>query len=270
MTFYQADYSAPEVVSAKDFASLESALASVPNKIQTLNVSVDITGDTRKIKDPKALIDTVYAYTSEKTDIMPGTLKDFFVKGGFVLAPERIYTNASELGIRVTFNNDLFGYRFVPGIRYSVSRGDKVLYTSDVLTVDGEVMRLDLKKEMTDDTSYVWSEYMEFGADVWWLVSLGITAVTSVIGFFLKRTMAKQDEHEKDINEIKRTYVNKDELKEFKNDVNKGLDKLQRDVDSIKENTLTRREFLQSQSKTESKIDKIYDLLIRRRNGNDS
>ena len=87
---------------------------------------------------------------------------------------------------------------------------------------------------------------MEFGADVWWLVSLGITAVTSVIGFF------------------------KDELKEFKNDVNKGLDKLQRDVDSIKENTLTRREFLQSQSKTESKIDKIYDLLIRRRNGNDS
>lgn len=111
---------------------------------------------------------------------------------------------------------------------------------------------------------------MEFGADVWWLVSLGITAVTSVIGFFLKRTMAKQDEHEKDINEIKRTYVNKDELKEFKNDVNKGLDKLQRDVDSIKENTLTRREFLQSQSKTENKIDKIYDLLIRRRNGNDS
>ena len=154
VTFYQADYSAPEVVSAKDFASLESALASVPNKIQTLNVSVDITGDTRKIKDPKALIDTVYAYTSEKTDIMPGTLKDFFVKGEFVLAPERIYTNASELGIRVTFNNDLFGYRFVPGIRYSVSRGDKVLYTSDVLTVDGEVMRLDLKKEMTDDTSY--------------------------------------------------------------------------------------------------------------------
>ena len=114
VTFYQADYSAPEVVSAKDFASLES----------------------------------------EKTDIMPGTLKDFFVKGEFVLAPERIYTNASELGIRVTFNNDLFGYRFVPGIRYSVSRGDKVLYTSDVLTVDGEVMRLDLKKEMTDDTSY--------------------------------------------------------------------------------------------------------------------
>lgn len=105
---------------------------------------------------------------------------------------------------------------------------------------------------------------MEFGADVWWLVSFGITAVTSVIGYFLKRTMAKQDEHEKDINEIKRTYVNKDELKEFKNDVNKGLDKLQQDVDSLKENTLTKRDFLTTQNKTESKIDKIYDLLMRR------
>lgn len=105
---------------------------------------------------------------------------------------------------------------------------------------------------------------MEFGADVWWLVSLGITAVTSVIGFFLKRTMTKQDEHEKDINEIKRTYVNKNELKEFKNDVNKSLEKLQQDVDSLKENTLTKRDFLSTQNKTESKIDKIYDLLMRR------
>lgn len=109
---------------------------------------------------------------------------------------------------------------------------------------------------------------MNFGADVWWLVSLGITAVTSVIGYFLKRTMTKQDEHEKDINEIKRTYVNKDELKEFKNDVNKGLDKLQQDVDSIKSNTLTRKEFMQSQNKLESKIDKMYDLLISRKEKN--
>lgn len=104
---------------------------------------------------------------------------------------------------------------------------------------------------------------MEFGADVWWLVSLGITAVTSVIGYFLKRTMSKQDQHERDINHIKLTYVDKTELKEFKSDVNKNLDKLQQDVEDIKENGLTRREFLQVQNKTESKIDKIYDLLMR-------
>lgn len=154
VTFYQADYSAPEALSAKDLTSFESALASVPNKTGTLNVSVDFNGDTQKILDPKTLIDTVYAYTSEKNNVMPGGLKDFFVKGEFVLAPERIYTNAKELGIRVTFSDELFGYRFVPGIRYSVSRGDSVLFTSDILPVDGEVMRLDLKKEMTDDSSY--------------------------------------------------------------------------------------------------------------------
>lgn len=104
---------------------------------------------------------------------------------------------------------------------------------------------------------------MEFGADAWWLVSLGLTAVTSVIGYFLKRTISKQDKHEEDINHIKLTYVNKDELKELKNDVNKTLEKLQQDVDSIKENTLTKRDFLSVQNKTENKIDKIYDRLMK-------
>ena len=108
-------------------------------------------------------------------------------------------------------------------------------------------------------------EFMEFGADAWWLVSLGITAVTSVIGYFLKRTMSKQDEHEQSINHIKLTYVNKEELKEVKTDVNQGLTKLQQDVEDIKANNLTRKEFMQVQSKIEDKIDKIYDSLIARR-----
>lgn len=106
---------------------------------------------------------------------------------------------------------------------------------------------------------------MEFGADMWWLVSLGITAVTSVIGYFLKRTMSKQDQHERDINHIKLTYVDKTELKEFKSDVNKSLDKLQQDVEDIKENSLTRKEFMASQNKIEGKIDKMYDVLLARR-----
>lgn len=105
---------------------------------------------------------------------------------------------------------------------------------------------------------------MEFGADTWWLFGLLATACIGAISYFLKRTMTKQDEHEKAINEIKRTYVNKDELKEVKNDINKGLEKLQHDVDNIKENSLTKREFLQIQNKTDSKIDKIYDLLMKR------
>ena len=106
---------------------------------------------------------------------------------------------------------------------------------------------------------------MEFGEDTWWLLGIVIAGVTSVIGYFLKRTMNRQDEHEKDINYIKQTYVSKDELKEFKDTVNKGLDKLQEDVDTIKSNSLTRKEFMQSQNKLEGKIDKLFDNLIARR-----
>lgn len=105
---------------------------------------------------------------------------------------------------------------------------------------------------------------MDFGEDTWWLFSLLATACIGIISYFLKRTMSKQDEHEKAINEIKRTYVNKDELKEFKSDINRGLEKLQQDVDNIKENSLTKREFLQIQNKTEGKIDRIYELLMKR------
>lgn len=106
---------------------------------------------------------------------------------------------------------------------------------------------------------------MEFGADTWWLLGIVVAGVTSVIGYFLKRTMSRQDEHEKDINYIKQTYVSKEELKEFKDTVNKGLDKLQKDVDDIKSNSLTRKEFMQSQNKLEDKMDRMHDILMARR-----
>ena len=163
VTFYQADYSSQEVQAAKDFASYEAALTSVQNKIQTLNVTVDFSGETQKILEPKVLIDAVYAYTSAENNVMPGRLKDFCQKGEFVLAPERIYTNAKEIGIRVTFNKDLFGYSFVPAIRYSVLRGDEVLYTSDAMEIDEEVMRFDLTKELAGDSSYNGNGFLSEG-----------------------------------------------------------------------------------------------------------
>ncbi len=154
VSFYQADYLASEVKAAKDFESYESALSSVPNKIQTLNVTVDFSGETQKIVDPKVLIDTVYAFTSAENNVMPGKLKDYCKNAEFVLAPERIYTNAKEIGIRVTFDKALFGYSFVPGIRYYVLKGNDPLYTSDVMEITEEVVRLDLTREMAGDSSY--------------------------------------------------------------------------------------------------------------------
>lgn len=97
--------------------------------------------------------------------------------------------------------------------------------------------------------------------------SLG-TLIIGVISYFLKRTINKQDEHDKDIQEIKRTYVSKDELKEFKGEFKSSLDKLSEDVEDIKRSCLSKQDFLATQARTDSKIDKIYDLLMKGRNAN--
>lgn len=108
---------------------------------------------------------------------------------------------------------------------------------------------------------------MNFGADTWWLVGTAVTIAIGIISYFLKRTMSKQDEHDKDINQIKLTYVTKDELKELKDETNSDLKKLQADVEEIKDKSLTKADFYRLQSNTDSKIDKIYDLLIKLNGG---
>lgn len=97
--------------------------------------------------------------------------------------------------------------------------------------------------------------------------SLGTLAI-AVISYFLKRTISKQDEHDKNIQEIMRTYVTKDELKEFKGEFKGSLDKLSEDVEDIKRSCLSKQDFLATQARTDSKIDKIYDLLMKGSNAN--
>lgn len=109
---------------------------------------------------------------------------------------------------------------------------------------------------------------MVFEPGVWWLVTIIVSAVIGVLGFFggmyLKRLARKQDEHDEAISTIQRTYVTKDDLKEVKQDFTKNTDKLQRDVEEIKDKCLTKRDYLERQAQTESRLDKIYDSLIER------
>lgn len=95
---------------------------------------------------------------------------------------------------------------------------------------------------------------MNFAPDTWWIVGTAITIAITIIGYFLKRTISKQDKHEEDINKIKLTYVTKDELKEVKDN-----------VEDIKERMLTKQDYYRLQTQTEQKIDKIYDVLIKNR-----
>ena len=104
---------------------------------------------------------------------------------------------------------------------------------------------------------------MEFGADTWWIVTIVASVAVGIISYFLKRTMRRQDDHERDINHIKLTYVTRDQLKEFKEETNGVLDKLQKDVESIKDTTLTKADFYRIQSATDKKLDKIYDLMVK-------
>jgi methyl-accepting chemotaxis protein len=120
---------------------------------------------------------------------------------------------------------------------------------------------------------------MEFGPDTWWLATILLSAVIAVVGYVIKQSISsyleqqkdllqKIEHHEKDINEIKRTYVNKQELADVKNDFVKQTDKLQSDVEEIKGQMLTKVDYYRLQTQTEQKIDKIYDLLIKRGENN--
>lgn len=108
---------------------------------------------------------------------------------------------------------------------------------------------------------------MNFSADTWWLFGLICTAVIAIISFFLKRTINETDRHDKDIKEIQLTYVTKNELKEVKDSTQKTLDKQQESIEEIKDQMLTKADFYRQQNKTDSKIDKIYDLLIQQQGG---
>ncbi len=108
---------------------------------------------------------------------------------------------------------------------------------------------------------------MNFTADTWWLFGLIVMGAIAIIGFFLKRTINQTDRHDKEIKEIQLSYVTKDELKDIKSDLNKNVERLQADVDLIKENFIPKADFYRLQTQSDKKIDKIYDLLIKRDGG---
>lgn len=103
---------------------------------------------------------------------------------------------------------------------------------------------------------------MNFTADTWWLVGLIFTATITIISFFLKRTINQTDDHEKSINEIKRTYVTKDELKDLKSDTNQSINKLQTDVEQIKDTCLTKKDYYASISEVKDEIKNQNKLIL--------
>lgn len=148
LSWEEADYTCDAALTADTVQGLKSAIATAPVNIITVCVTVDLRGDTPKILNPKDVIDAVYAYNSVDFGIMPGLLSDFYKDGQLIPAPKGSYTNIKDIGIKINFKKELSGYKFVPGMIYTVARGNEVLFTSDIIPVNKDSFTLDYTAEM--------------------------------------------------------------------------------------------------------------------------
>lgn len=103
---------------------------------------------------------------------------------------------------------------------------------------------------------------MEFTAGAWWIVAGAAGIAVTVISYFLKRTMSKQDEHDRDIAEIKRSYVTKNDHQRDITEIKTEIKQVSKDVSYLKDTTLTKVDFYRSMGRTEEKLDGLQRLLI--------
>lgn len=103
-----------------------------------------------------------------------------------------------------------------------------------------------------------------------------ITGVVGVVGFFLKRTMNRQDdfatkedigriekeveEHKHDIKTLNDKYATKAELKEIKEDISN----MRASIDFVKENAINREDFLRNISEVKGDIKDLKDFLMKK------
>ena len=94
-----------------------------------------------------------------------------------------------------------------------------------------------------------------------------IAVLWAVVIYFLKRTMTTVDAHEKDINHIKQTYVEKSELEKVRTEIRGDMAGVQADIVGMKDTFLTKEDFYRSQAAVDKKLDKIYDLILAMKGG---
>ncbi|MCM1055882.1 MAG: hypothetical protein NC394_10225 [Bacteroides sp.] len=108
------------------------------------------------------------------------------------------------------------------------------------------------------------------------VIGIIITAVVGVVGFFLKRTMNRQDdfatkedigriekevdEHKQDIKTLNDKYVTKAELQEIKRDISD----MRSDIDFVKSNSIGREDFFRNITELKDDIKALKDFLMKR------
>ena len=109
------------------------------------NSMVDGTQVTRNLRENSVIsaVKAVYEFASGDYGVMPGMISDFYSSGDWMLAPRDVYINTDKICLMVNFKPELFDYRFVPGIKYVVSRGEEELFASDVIYLIEASTKLD-------------------------------------------------------------------------------------------------------------------------------
>ena len=105
------------------------------------------------------------------------------------------------------------------------------------------------------------------------IISAGISAVTGVIGYFLRATMHRVDSAEDKLQALELSRPEKAELAEIKDDlkelndkfatkeevreVKEAMNKITKDIDFIKEKTVRNDEFIRVIARLEGKMDEL-------------
>ena len=116
----------------------------------SVRLTVDLSGDAPILVNPMDAIKTVYEFTTYESNIMPGLLSDYYTDGDLILAPKGKYNNTDTIGVRINFSEELMKYRFIPGVIYSVVKGEDAVYTSNPIPLEENSIRLDITADMVD------------------------------------------------------------------------------------------------------------------------
>lgn len=117
-----------------------------------------------------------------------------------------------------------------------------------------------------------------------YIIELAITTAIGIISYFLKKTMDKiektdqkiqtiekdyitEDDHEKDIKDVKEEIVKIREDYTPKADFKEAVNEFRNDLKNAQKDFLTKEDFIREQRKTEDKLDDIYKLLIKQLGG---
>lgn len=93
----------------------------------------------------------------------------------------------------------------------------------------------------------------------WPVVSTIIGVVVGIISYFLKRTMVTLDKCESAVHD----KADRAELTAVRTDMQGRVDRLDRDVASIKQDYITKEDFFREQAKTDRKLDQIIQILMK-------